>query len=109
MLVYVNLPLFKDDSFTYTIPLEGITYRFNFYYNSREESWLFDIRYSNGEAVVLGEALVAQYPMLLDYNLEGLSGFLWMEPIGENQNQTVINPFEIHQYYTLRYYYDRIE
>ena len=107
MLVYVNLPLFRDASYTYNIALEGITYKFKFYYNERDERWLFDMLYADNTPIVMGEGLVSNYPILLDYDLPDLSGFLLLSPIVEDKNQTTNNPFELSQYYRLRYYYER--
>ena len=106
MIKYVNLPLFDNPSYSYRISLEEISYKFKFYFNTRDNRWMFDLSYADGEPIVLGEALVPNYPILLDYNIENLSGYMYLQPIGENQNETITNPYELNQYYTLRYYYD---
>lgn len=102
--LYVNLPLYPDSDYEYTISLERTAYKIRIYFNRRIEQWIIDLSYANNDPIVLGEALVPLYPIFYDYDIE-LSGFFWLEPIGKNQNETVINPFELSQYYKLYYVY----
>lgn len=101
----IGLPLFSDPDYKYSFTLERISYRFRFYYNERMETWIMEIRLSDGTPVVMGVPLVPYYPMTIDYADE-ISGFFWLEPVGENQNETTSNPFELYKYYRLFYVWD---
>lgn len=81
--VYTELPLFSDLRYRYASTLQGVSYQFTFYWNSRVMQWHMDIRLEDQTPVVLGIALVAQYPMLQDYNLEeiGLTGYFALMPV----------------------------
>lgn len=104
-MMYVELPLYQDPAYTYITSLERVAYKLRFYYNERMQQWIVDLYYANNDPVVLGEAVVPGYPMFLDYTTE-LSGFLWLEPIGKSQNETIQNPFELNKYYRLYYFYE---
>ena len=102
---YVNLPLFSEPDYEYIISLERVAYKIRFYYNERMQQWIIDLRYANNDPIILGEALVPRFPIFLDYDIE-LTGTFYLEPIGDFKNETVINPFELNQYYKLYYYWD---
>jgi len=104
---YVSLPLYNDSDFEYEISLENNYYTLRLYYNERAEGWFFELRDGENSMLVAGERLVSLYPINLYYNIPDLTGFLWLEPIGSNINETVINPFYLSQYYRL--YYIRFE
>lgn len=103
---YVSMPLYEDSDYEYQISLEGNAYTFRIYYNSRCTQWFFDLTRDNGESVVLGEALVPLYPILADYAIPDLSGFLFLEPIGESLEKYRTAPFELYKWYRLFYVYD---
>lgn len=81
--IYVKLPLYLDEKYRYGISLEGISWQFTFYWNGRSKTWHMDIRREDQTPLVLGQVLIAQYPMLVDYNLEesGMSGYFLMLPV----------------------------
>lgn len=81
--VYTELPLFPDLKYRYGISLQGISYQITFYWNARIMQWHMDILLEDQTPVVLGIALVSQYPMLVDYNLEeiGLTGYFVLMPV----------------------------
>lgn len=81
--VYVELPLFSEEKYRYSMSLEGVSWQFTFYWNKRIGQWHMDVRRDDQTPLVLGQALVAQYPMLLDYNLEesGMSGYFLLMPV----------------------------
>lgn len=108
ILTRVHLPLFKDADYEYTVSLERVAYKLRFYYNERMEQWMVDLRYANNDPIILGEAVVPQFPMFRDYLTE-LSGFFWLEPIGKSKNETISNPFELEKYYKLFYFYEGTE
>lgn len=100
-----ELPLYTDPDYSYVISLDRVAYKVRLYYNERMEQWILDLSYANGDPVVLGEAIVEQYPMFIDYATE-LTGFFWLEPIGMDQNETTSNPFHLSKYYRFFYYYE---
>lgn len=100
----IPLPLYSDSDYTYTVSLERTAYNIRLYYNERMQNWIIDLRYANNDPIVLGQALVPEFPLFLDY-LTDLTGCFWLEPIGKNQNETVSNPFELEKYYNLYYVY----
>lgn len=105
-LQYIPIPLYSDAFYTYRISLEGNSYTLNFYYNERAEGWFFDIYEEGGVPVVLGERLVANYPILLDYALSDLTGYLWLEPIGDSVERYRTDPFLLSKYTRLFWIYD---
>lgn len=102
---YVSLPLYEDSDFQYDVSLENNYYTLRIYYNERTEGWFFELRDGENDMLVAGERLVANYPINFYYNLEGLSGCLWLESIGPEKNQTSQNPFDLSTYYRLYYLY----
>lgn len=103
---YVSLPLYEDSDYQYDIALEGNYYTFRLYYNERATAWFFELRDGENSLIVAGERLVPYYPILLSYSLENLSGFLWLEYIGYDMNETLSNPFELSKYNSLYYIYE---
>lgn len=81
--IYVELPLYLDEKYRYGIALESVSWQFTFYWNGRAGQWHMDIRREDQTPLVLGQALVPQYPMLVDYNLEesGMTGYFLLLPI----------------------------
>lgn len=81
--VLVELPLYSDLSYRYSSSLETVSLQFKFYWNTRAKQWLMDIRLEDQTPLVLGYALVPQYPMLVDLPLEnvGLSGHFELLPV----------------------------
>jgi hypothetical protein len=105
-LNYVNLPLFTESDYEYTVVLERTAFKIRLFYIEREQRWAMDLRLSDRTPIVLGAALVASYPMFLDYYIEQLTGIFWLEPIGRSDNQTNENPFQLNEYFRFFYYYD---
>lgn len=104
-MMHLELPLYREPDYFYTVSLERVSYQLRFYYNERMEQWMMDLRYANGDPIVLGEALVAKYPLFGDYLTE-LTGIFWLEPRGKFQNETISNPYEIDKYFQLFYFYE---
>lgn len=100
------LPLYQDADYSYNVSLEDISYEIRLYFNERMQHWAMDLRYSDGTPVVLGEALVRNYPIYLDYRIEGLNGYFYIEEIGKNINETNEHPFELWKYFRFYYIYD---
>lgn len=81
--ISIEMPLFHEEKYRYSISLEGVSWQLTFYWNERAGQWHMDIRREDQSPVVLGQPLVAQYPMMIDYNLEaaGLSGYFLLLPV----------------------------
>lgn len=103
-MLYVKLPLYSDNDYRYNVSLERISYNIRIYFNERMQSWIMDLRYSDGEPIVLGAAMVPGYPMFQDY-VTGLNGFFWLYPIGPERLNTIDNKFELYKYYEFGYFY----
>lgn len=87
--VYIKMPLYSDLKYRYGLSLQGQAWQFTFYWNSRCSQWHMDMRYEDQTPVLLGQALVPQYPMFVDYTLEdqGLTGYFLLLPV----NSTISN------------------
>jgi hypothetical protein len=106
-----EVPLYQDTYYRYTLNLEGIQRTLNFYWNERDGGWHFDLKNIDGTPVILGQKLVAQYPILVDYRLtsKSLSGYMMLVP---NNIETRVDPLDssvIPQFFKLYYIYEVIE
>jgi hypothetical protein len=80
---FIEMPLFADLAYRYSLSLEGQSFQFKFYWVQRATQWQFDIRQEDQTPIVLGYALVPQFPMLEDLPLEGfgLTGHFALMPV----------------------------
>lgn len=104
---YVNMPLFEDEFYSYSISLENQSYIIKIYYNRRERRWYMDIFYPDEVPLILGMALVPDYPMAMEYPIDNFNGFFWLEEnpaIGTNKIDQY--PRHLHKYYRFFYIYD---
>ena len=105
-LKYVPMPLYEDAAYFYRVSLEGRSYIFSAYYNERAEGWFFGLKTEDGIDVVVGERLVANYPILIDYALPNLTGYLFLEPIGKSIERYRTDPALLAKYFKLFYIYN---
>lgn len=106
-LKYVSLPLFTDPVYSYSVALEGEAFIFKVYYNERTELWHWDLNFEDGTPLILGSALIPNYPIGVDYILTPLTGYLWLENKSTTNTEKYKEfPFELSQYYRLYYIYD---
>jgi hypothetical protein len=110
--VYVELPLYSDPSYQYNAPVENQSRRFKFNWNDRTATWQMDVYNEDGTPILIGQRLVAQYPMFVDYDLSvyGLTGYFML--IQKNANQlgrdnSLIT--DIPERYSLFYIYEEAE
>jgi hypothetical protein len=104
---YVDVPLFSDFHYTYSITLEGNSYNLEFLYNERMELYTLTMYSADGSLLVAGHAVVPNYPIFGDYALPDLDGFFFMEPISEIEAEAYKTyPAQIHKYYRMVYLYD---
>lgn len=80
---FIQMPLYSDLTYRYSLSLEGQSWQFKFYWVQRATQWHMDIRKEDQTPVVLGHALVPQYPILEDVPLEdvGLTGRFVLMPV----------------------------
>jgi hypothetical protein len=105
-LKIVNLPLYSDSYYTYALALQGVSYNLEFIYNERCGLYFLNFLNSDSVPIVEGIALTPSYPILLDYALEPLTGWLWLEEKSTNLFEPYkLYPDKIDQYYTLKYSY----
>lgn len=102
----VDLPLYSDPFYSYTISLEDNTYSMEFVLNERAGMWYMSMFTEDGEPIVRGIALVPNYPLLADYVIPELTGFFLLLPIPSITTEKYKEePEYLSQYYTLRYLY----
>lgn len=104
---YVAMPLFPDPFYTYTIAFQGDSYIFEFIYNERAKLYFINLYGADSNPIVMGEALVPNYPIFLDYALFPLTGFIWMEEKADIISEPYkVYPDSIDQYYDCFYIYN---
>lgn len=101
----MELPLFSDPMYSYSVSILTNTYNFTFLYNTRMEKWTFSISEVGGDGIISGALLVPGFPILIDHDI-GFPGILYLESKGMKQGEALINPFEINQFYNLYFVYD---
>lgn len=102
MIIKMQLPLYSDPAYNYYYTIDRISYHFRFFYNTLIEKWIYDIRYSDGEPLVIGKILSPETSLTARYNMP-FEGVLALLPIGKNKRETISNPYEIYKYYQLFY------
>lgn len=107
--VQVQLPLYEEEDYTYTVSLEGQAYNLRIYYNRRMQVWFLDVTRDDGIDIALGVGLTAYAPILKEYSTPGLTGFMWLQSVGGNDNQTQLHPSLLSKYYELFYIWQEEE
>lgn len=109
MKFYITLPLFPDSHYTYAVALQDVSYNLEFIYNERTQLYSLSLYDQNNNPIVLGEALVPNYPIFKDYAIFPLTGFFWMEEKADIISEPYkAYPDSIDQYYNLFYIYDEV-
>lgn len=109
MKLYITLPLFPDSHYTYAVALQDVSYNLEFIYNERTQLYSLSLYDQNNNPIVLGEALVPNYPIFKDYAIFPLTGFFWMEEKADIISEPYkAYPDSIDQYYNLFYIYDEV-
>ncbi len=101
----IEIPLYEEEDFTSTIPLNGAAYEIRIYFNRRMNFWFMDIGEDGGGPLIKGAALVPFHPIILDYHFPGLLGHFWFQP---KTGTEVMNSGEqtLPGYYELFYMWD---
>lgn len=98
-MVYTPLPLFNEWDYEYQVSLEGNAYSLRIYYNERIKGWCFDLSVEGGASIVNGLRLVPYYPILQDYVTPNLTGFMWLEPIGDSLEKFREEPENLYKWF----------
>lgn len=106
ILTQVILPLYPDPYYTYSLALQGVSYNLEFIYNERSQLYYLNLLDSTSSPIVMGVALVPSYPIILDYPLQPLTGWFWLEENATNIAEPYKTyPDKIDQYYNFKYSY----
>lgn len=104
---YVNMPLFTESFYTYTISLETISYSVEIVYNERMKLWLLSLYLEDKTPVFEGLGIVPGYPIALDYALNTLTGYFYLECVASIDTEQYIQyPDKLSQYYKFYYIYE---
>lgn len=104
-MIVEKLPLYPDPSYFYEVSLQGRTYRLEFNFIERTQSWTMNIFNSDGEALLTGKRVVTRYPMTIHHNLP-FSGVFYFEPVGVLENYTLEEKIRLDKYFNLYFIYD---
>jgi hypothetical protein len=105
-LLNVPLPLYDEEDYSYSVSLEENSYTLRFIYSERSSLYFLSLYDEDDVLIIGGLALTPNYPLLLDYPLPNLTGWLWMQEISKIISQPYkVYPDKISQYYTLSYSY----
>ena len=112
MTQVVELPLFSDPYYEYTMSLQDQSFIFTFRWMERTRDWYLDIRLDDLTPVVLNYKLVTYYPMMVDYVLSsyGLTGYFLLSDSGTFETSKLSDSVEsLSNYYRLFYVYEEEE
>lgn len=107
-----ELPLYADPTYQYNASIEGVSRLFRFKWNDRTKSYQMDVLNEDGTPVLLGQRLVSNYPMFVDYPLSkyNLTGYFVMLPRNTNQLANKIASLEqVSERYSLFYIYEELQ
>lgn len=104
---YVSLRLFSDPDYDYSIALQGNSYNLRFTYNERMALYTISLYDAENNPIIVGEALVPNYPIFFEYAIYPLTGYFYMEEKALLETEPYkLYPDKIDQYYNLYYIYD---
>lgn len=78
MTTYVDIPIEDSPYYELSISLEGNSYIIEFVYNERSALYFMNLYSSERDPIILGQALVPEYPIFVDYRLPDLTGYFWL-------------------------------
>lgn len=105
----VELPLYQDAFYSYSVSLERVSYTIKFRYITRMQKWVFDLYTRDNLPVLLGQVIVPEHPIALDY-VTPLSGYFWLAPLPDvDPHKAEQYPRDIAKYYNFLYIYNRGE
>ena len=107
--MYIEMPLFSDTYYTYAMAFEGNSYNLEFIYSERTQLYHISLYDAEQNPIVVGAGLVPGYPILLDYALFPLTGYIFMEEKATLLSEPYkLYPDSIDQYYNLYYIFPEV-
>lgn len=104
---YVECPLYGDPYYAYPVVLEGETFTLKFAYNEIMKLYTLSILDSQNYVLCSGVGITPYYPLIVDYDLRGLTGIFQLQPIGDNSVEYYkLYPESLHKYYKFYYYFN---
>lgn len=100
MTQYVNIPLLPDTYYDLSISLEGNSYVIEMVYNERSQLYYMNLYNNNLDPIVLGQALIPEYPIFIDYALPNLSGYFYLI----NNSSLISEPYKTYPENISKYY-----
>lgn len=106
MTTYVDIPIIDYPLYEMSVSLEGNSYILEFTYVERMKLYTISMYDSDKNPLVLGEALIPNYPIFQDYALADLSGAFYLIDKSALQSEAYkLYPENLSQYYYLVYAY----
>jgi hypothetical protein len=106
-LQQVDLPIFNDTFYSYSVSLEGNRYTLTFLFLERLGQWVLTLQDSEGSVLVRNERLTPETLLFFDYKLPGLSGGFYFQPntqtAFQDEDNIITRPKE---FYKLFYVFD---
>lgn len=104
--LYVDIPIVDEPYYDLSISLEGNSYILKFTYVERMGLYTLSLYDSDRNPIILGEALVPEYPIMLDYALSNLTGFFFLT----RKSVLIAEPYKTYpdklsEYYDMVYCY----
>lgn len=104
--LYVPLPLYSDSFYSYLSSLENQTYKIQILWNERANIWVLNLYLEDGTVLLLGERITPNYPLISEYNIDGLTGYFILVPKDEVDDEKYLtNARQLGQYYDFYYTY----
>jgi len=110
--IFTRVPLFTEPSYQYSLALENQTRLLKFQWNTRSRSWHMDVRNEDQSIILLGQKIVPQFPMFVDYALQSfnMTGYFVLLPRNLNQtNQTNREMNDVPEKFALFYVFEQEE
>lgn len=107
-LKYIQLPLFNDTYYSYSINLEGNTYVLEFLYVERAKTWIFYLKDSEQNVLISGQRLTPNTLLFNNYKIDNLTGGFYYTPTSDetdpdNMQSNVEQPKDFFRFF---YIYD---
>lgn len=110
MYRYVDMPLYEDAFYTYSITLEGQSYIIEMLYVEKMELYTLSLYTANGTPLLNGVGIVPYFPIARNYAIEGLSGyFTLVSKAREVAEPYKVYPDKLSEYYNMYYVYESEE
>lgn len=104
----VNLPIYPDPFYDYTVDLQGESIKLRFVVNVRQNLYHFDVVSDSDVVIVEGVALLPNTPLCERYDLSsfGLTGYFYLAPINLNTSFENLSTESLPDYYQFFYVFE---